>query len=355
MVDAIRIGFIGAGKVVESRHLPGLENVPGIELRQVWSRSTDNARRLAAAHGIAGVAADWRQVIDAADVDAVIVATPPLLHAEATVAALEAGKHVLCQGRMARNLLEARQMVAAAAERDDRIAALYPPRPGLKGDRVVRRLLHEESFVGQIQEVCVTSMKSLDPPEQYRWMDDPECVGVNAMTLGLWCEVLDRWAGPVERLAAFPGPGDRRRFTQTGDAIPAEVPTSLTLTAELECGARATYHFSTEAPFGAGDSIAIYGTRGALVYEMFADELRGATAGDTGLHTIDIPEDEVRLQSTDAEFAAAIREGTPVSPDFQDGLRYMSFCEAVALSCHTGEIVDVTDMEPTMRSWGRLL
>ena len=355
MVDTIRIGLIGAGGVVESRHLPGLSDVPGVALTRVWSRRRKNARSLAAAHDIGAVAKDWREVIDADDVDAVIVATPPVLHAEASIAALEAGKHVLCQGRMARNLLEARQMVAAAQRAAGLVAALYPPRPGLKGDRVIRRLLREGRFVGEIEEVRVASMVRLDPPDQYRWVDDPECVGVNAMALGLWCEVLNRWVGPAERLAAFAGLHASGRFTEAGEAAPSRVPSSLTVTAELEGGARASYHFSTVASHGPGNSIAIYGARGALVYEMFTDELRGSTEGDDGLRVIDIPADDVRLHTTDAEFVSAIREGTPVSPDFEEGERYMSFCEAVALSSHSGETVDVTDLEPTMRSWGELL
>jgi predicted dehydrogenase len=339
-MQSITIGLIGAGQVVDSRHLPGLEPVPDVRVSHVWSRTRQRATALASAHGIDRVVDDWRHILDADEVDAVIVAAPPVLHAEATVAALDAGKHVLCQGRMARNLQEARQMHAAAAD-SDRVTALYPPRPGLKGDRLVRRLLTAGEAVGEIRDVRVTSMTRVEAPAGYRWMDDPAVVGVNAMALGVWCEVVDRWVGPARRVSAF-------------CASERPVPTRIAVAAELDCGASATYHFSTEAGGGRGNQIAIHGTRGALIYEMFTDELSGVS-GDGDVVPIEIPDGEVRLQTTDAEFVAAIRDGTPVAPDFADGVGYMTFCEAVALSCHRGHAVDLAGLQPAMTAWGEPL
>ena len=66
----------------------------------------------------------WQGLIESPEVSAVIVATPPVLHAEASIAAFEAGKYVLCQGRMSRNLREAKQMVDAACRHSGLVAAL---------------------------------------------------------------------------------------------------------------------------------------------------------------------------------------------------------------------------------------
>ncbi len=68
----------------------------------------------------------------------------------------------------------------------------------------------------------------------------------------------------------------------------------------------------------------------------------------------DIPAQQIRLQ-TDAEFVEAIRNGAAVSPDFEDGVQYMAFSEAVAFSCHTGEMTDVSICEPKMKCWGQTL
>ena len=87
---------------------------------------------------------------------------------------------------------------------------------------------------------------------------------------------------------------------------------------------------------------------------MFGDMLRGATAGDDGLEEIEVPDDEVRLQTTDAEFVRAILHGGTVEPDFEEGVRYMEFTEAVVISAPTAQTVTLPP-EPAMEAWGQQL
>ena len=67
-----------------------------------------------------------------------------------------------------------------------------------------------------------------------------------------------------------------------------------------------------------------------------------------------MPADEVRLQTTDAEFVREILHGGSIEPEFEEGVRYMEFAEAVAISAHTGEAVSLPP-EPTMEAWGQPL
>jgi predicted dehydrogenase len=353
-MERVRVGIIGAGRVVRNRHLPALQKIPGVEVRQIWSRNPHKAGEMATEFGIPVVVNRWQEITDAPDLDAVVVATPPILHLPATEAALQAGKHVLCQARMARNLREAQAMLHAARA-SNLVTALYPPRPGLKGDRVMRRLLHEEGFVGEIQEVRVTGIDLKDDEQHYDWKADPEVVGINVMRLGMWIEVLNRWVGPATRVVAVGTCHRRQRKDLEGKWVEASVPDSLAVAAELECGATASYHMSDCAALGPGHSIEIYGSSRALVYRLFTDEIQGASVGSEMLQPIDISPEEERVQSTDADFIRAIREGTRVSPDFEEGLRYMEFMEAVALSLKTGTAIPVPPPQATMHSWGQYL
>jgi predicted dehydrogenase len=348
-MDKVRIGIIGAGWVAQNRHLPALAQIPDVELGAIWSRSADRAREVAAKFGIARCAADWRDITDAPDLDAVVVATPPVLHLPATVRALDARKHVLCQARFARNGREARAMVEAARN-SDRVTATYPPRPGLKGDRVMRRLIHDGEFVGTVREVRVTGL-SLEPKrEAYSWQADPAVFGVNTMSLAMWVEVANRWVGPAVRVAAIARTHRPERVTAGGTPAPAAVPDSIAVTAELASGATASYHLGTCAAFGPGASLEVFGERGALQYRFFAEEILGATAGEEKLRPIPIAPGEERAQTTDAEFVAAIRTGAPVSPTFEEGLRYMEFCDAAAVAAKTGRTVPVP-CETEIDSW----
>ena len=293
-MQRVRVGLIGAGWVAVNRHLPALQNIPEVDLNLIWSRSPEKAHDVAGRFGVRAAVDRWQDVIHSSQVDAVIIATPPVLHLPATTAALEAGKHVLCQARMARNLDEARKM-AAAAQASRLVTALYPPLPGLKGDRVMIRLLHGEGFVGEIREVRITGMSVDTDPESYlsyRW--DPQVSGINTMTLGMWNEVANRWLGPTVRVAAL------ARSHRRGGSGRMGVPDSVAVAAQLECGATASYHFSNWAAGSPGSRIEIYGDRGALVYRLFAEEIRGLTGDGTEFKPIPIPGAEQRVQDTDS-------------------------------------------------------
>lgn len=353
MRSRIRVGIIGPGRIACKRHLPALSKIPGVELSIVWGPHVEKTRQIADQYGIPRVVEQWQDVAESSDVDMVVVATPPILHAEATIAALNAGKHVLCQSRMARTLQEALAMYQTA-EGSGLVTSLYPPASGLKGDRVMRRLLHDEQYAGEIREVRVTGMDSAPPSEGYDWKTDPDMVGIQAMTLGLWAEVLHRWVGVPIRVVATGG-AHGRRMTRGGEWVDAVVPDSLGVAADLECGATATYHFSSRAGLPSRHSIEVFGSRGTLIYRLREETMWGATEGDTEVHPIDIPPNEIRYQTTDAEFVQAVREGTSVSPSFAEGLQYMQFCEAVAISLATGQSVTVPPASPMMESWGCFL
>ena len=94
------------------RRAAAIQQLPSLRLTVVASRSPDDAADFARQHG-ARAARDWAEAVASDDVDAVLVCTPPDSHAEITLAAVAAGKHVLCEKPMARTSTEAAAMVAA--------------------------------------------------------------------------------------------------------------------------------------------------------------------------------------------------------------------------------------------------
>ena len=78
--------------------------------------------------------------------------------------------------------------------------------------------------------------------------------------------------------------------------VDTTVPDSIGITADLKCGATASYHFSTEASYAGPHKIELYGSKGALVYTLFSDEVHGATAGMSSMQPIEPDADEIRLQ-----------------------------------------------------------
>ncbi len=110
----MKVGLIGAGGVGSTR--AGLvANTPGAELVFVADALPDRAARLAREYGAEAIT-DWRRVTESPAVDTVIVSASNDIHAPASIAALEAGKNVLCEKPLARTPDEARE-VHLAAER----------------------------------------------------------------------------------------------------------------------------------------------------------------------------------------------------------------------------------------------
>src|SRR5437867_3397429 len=103
MAQKVRIGLVGAGAFTTNRMLPGFQKLPDVEVTVVANRSRASAERVAAHFGIPRVAADYREVAASPDVDAIFIGAPPATHKEVTFAALDAGKHVLCQTRITTN------------------------------------------------------------------------------------------------------------------------------------------------------------------------------------------------------------------------------------------------------------
>src|SRR5262245_50313605 len=101
MPPMVGIGIVGAGSFTQARLLPNLQRLPGVEVVAICSRTSERVSEVARAFHIPIATTDRREVLTRSDVEAVLVATHPDSHCEIVSEALEAGKHVLCQTRMA--------------------------------------------------------------------------------------------------------------------------------------------------------------------------------------------------------------------------------------------------------------
>jgi UDP-N-acetylglucosamine 3-dehydrogenase len=110
---SLKIGIIGAGKIVRVRHLPETHSHPHAEVVAICDIVASRARELAVKYDCQAFT-DYLEMIENVEMDAVIVAATNTTHAEMTIAALNAGLHVLCEKPMATNLEDAQKMLAAA-------------------------------------------------------------------------------------------------------------------------------------------------------------------------------------------------------------------------------------------------
>ncbi len=339
MSKRVRIGIIGAGGIVKSRHLPALQAMPEVEIVAICNSSLESSQRFCAEFTPQAEPMEhWPHLVCRDDIDAIWIGTTPQLHSEITCYALRAGKHVFCQARMAMNLAEAQLMWEASMSNPELVAMLCPPPYGMKGDATVKRLLAEGS-IGKPHQVILHSLNGawLDPEAPAHWRQRVEISGLQVLSFGIYVEVIQRWLGDIVALQAD---GDVV-IPQRGDYT-VEVPDYLNVLCTFRNGARGNLIFSGVSAHAPQDAVEIYGTEGTLTYNFVTDEIRlGKRSGE--MQTILIPAHEAKEWTVERDFINAVLDPTAPrpKPDFLEGIKYMRVVQAAAESMDGGDVVRV--------------
>jgi predicted dehydrogenase len=338
--DVLRVGVIGAGANTTARHIPGLRALPGVEIVSVCNRSAESSQRVAQQFGIPAVYDDWRQLIEAPHTDAIVIGTWPYMHCRLTLAALQAGRHVLCEARMAANAAEARQMRDAAQARPHLVVQVVPSPFTLRVDRMVRRLI-ADGYLGELLAIEVRAGGAfLDPDAPLHWRQDFDLSGYNVMALGIWYEAVLRWVGEATRVTAMGKTFVKLRKDGNGMMRAVRVPEHLDVTADMACGAQAHFQISSVTGLAGAPEAFLFGSRGTLRFAQEGEKLYGGRRGDGALAEIDIPPELRGGWRVEQEFVNAIHGEEPVThTTFEDGVKYMEFTEAVARSMQAGAAV----------------
>jgi len=128
MSEPIKLGVIGAGWFASRRHLPDAVASPDVTVQALCRRDREPLRVLAEHFGVAQTFTDYQDMLESADLDGVVIATPHALHYEHAKAALDRGLHVLVEKPMTVRSDHARELVALAEEKGlVLIVALNPP------------------------------------------------------------------------------------------------------------------------------------------------------------------------------------------------------------------------------------
>lgn len=329
----IRIGVIGAGGNTRLRHLPGFQAIEGVEVTTVCNRSEASSKKVAEEFNISKIATDWRAIIDDPEIDAVMIGTWPNMHAEATIASLEAGKHVLTEARMARNLSEAEKMLDVANEHPDLVSQIVPSPFSLAFDKTIARMI-ENGDLGMLYEVFVEFSNGIlaDPMGPFSWRLDHEKSGVNTLFSGIMHEALLRWVKKNPEWVIADGliGTMARKDPETGEHRTVLIPDSLSVLARYPQGFKATYLFSGVTSSVQRSEVRISGSNGSLWLDLSESKLWFSETDSNKYEEVEIPESERGSWQVEQEFIDSIREGRPVThTSFEEGVRYMRFSQAV--------------------------
>lgn len=344
--QTLRIGLIGAGKNTRARHIPGLRAIPDVELVAVCNRRPSSTAAVAREFALPRTYERWQDLVADPEIQAIVIGTWPYLHCPITLAALEAGKHVLTEARMSVDAAQAHRMLAAARRYPKLVTQIVPSPYGLKGHNVMKELIQSD-FLGDLREVHVYSLSDAlaDPAAPLSWRQDAALSGYNMLSLGILHETLLRWVPPpVQILAQVHAFIPKRIDPESGVHRAVGTPDSVQVLTVLKNGARAVYQMSGVMPFNQGMGIELYGTEGVVHYDLAADRIWGVSRSSNveALEEIPIPAEKARSWQVEQDFVAAIRTGSPIElTDFATGVAYMEFTEAVARSAQLGTAVEL--------------
>jgi len=358
-MTSLNFAIVGCGSITLQNHLPGLALCP--ETKVVALCDTDQAclQRASQQTGVKVTSASYEEIVRRDDVHAVIIATPNFVHAPIALAAINAGKHVMCEKPLAMNYAEAMQMCRAAEAKNVRHMTAFTYRfvPAM------RYLAHLAKSGALGQPYHFRSCRLQDWGQRsLGWRQVAKLAGAGELgdmlshRIDFSLSLMGRWT----RLVA-----DTRRFIDSRQGQVSDLEDWVAILAEFESGATGVLESSKLATgrnesWRSRDYVELNGSEASYVFftERW-NELQVGKPGGGGLEKISVPEEFWKVPGSPRdprqgdplvtfrydqawEFVDAIRNQRTCSPSFLDGARAQAVMDAAMLSAKERRWVDVT-------------
>ena len=358
----IRVGIIGAS-FARDAYLPAFRHIPEAEVVALASHRIESAKAAAEPFEVPHVHDDWREMLAGHELDLVCIATPTDTHAPMTLAAIEAGAHVLCEKPTAMDAGEARSMLEAARAAGRLHMIDHELRFNPNRMRIAELIAGDE--LGEIRHVNIanTGASWNDPasrPKSDWWSDATRGGGRLGANGSHQVDLIRWWLGEPtavvgQALTVVPERVDKK----TGESWTATADDLAHFTLEMTSGALAQVFMSGVAAANVGNETQIFGSKGTLTLSNLDERLWFADAG-RGFEEITAPDPTAELDGLNKgiwnvsvtsalrELCAAIAEGRELrqGATFVDGLRNQMVLDAVRASTKSRrwEPLDLTSM-----------
>jgi len=325
MVDQLGMGVIGCGGI-SNAHLPAESTIEGMRTVAVCDLDENAARAAADKYDVPAVYTEYADLLSDEAVDAVAILLPHHLHRDCAVAAAAAGKHILCEKPMATSLQDVDAMIAAADEASvvlmiGQVLRFWPA-------NVRARELVLDGAIGEVKNIV---RRRYGKSQDFRsdWASDPAKAG-GWVLYGYGTHEVDMilWLTDATPEQVYATARKNNEWWHDYDELGIEL--------GLSNGAMASYHHSTNCPFGAWDCILV-GTEGAMLVEAERIVLND--------EVIEVPLDGPAAHvAQSAEFLRAVREGDEPQASGRSVRRTMVALEAAKVSIAEGRVVDASKL-----------
>lgn len=366
--STVSVGMIGTSWWADAMYLPALASHPSVQLQAICGRTEQKAQAMAQRWNIAQVFTDYETMLEQANLDAVVIATPNDTHYAMATQALEHGLHVLCEKPLALSYAHAAQMrdLAQAQGVVHMVPFTYRFMPTA---RYLKELM-DSGYIGTPYHLNMRYYTGFARETNYQWRFDVEKAGSGVLgdIASHFLYLADWFFGEIKTVTCQLGHIVERPPTRP-NGEPYTVGDDVTmLIVEFASGAYGVIHATAvcyeDTPFGQTHHMEFHGSGGTLYTYTDWDtvqQVKGARVGEGMLHELPIPDhiwgqarrDTVHNTYRDIfrqegfmiqGFIDGIVNGEQVSPSFEDGARIQQVIEAALLSHQRGERVTVASI-----------
>ncbi len=349
---AFGLAFIGAGAVVEHRHLPGLTRTGQGRAVSVFDPNDTQARKVAEAFEIPHVASSLEDAIAADGVEAVVVASPNSFHREAVEAAAAAGKHIFCEKPIATNLRDARAICDAAEAAGVVLFLGFHHR--FSAEHLCARRILDAGLIGDVRAFNSVTAEPIDTipggTSNYRFRPDE----------GGGLSLIDFGSHRIDQMRALLGEVEEV-YLQMGSVLPTHnLDDSAVLSLKMKSGALGSLNFQRFSRAYLSPTI-LFGPQGTLcIAPLIVNPFQSAPVSLFAERSaVDLPSDlqdwtrpegwwgewpagwvnlwPPRRNTFEAEFNSffqSIRDGQSAEVNGEDGYRGLEIILAGHLSFH---------------------
>ena len=174
MERIVNVGIIGCGGIANGKHMPALSKVPGVKMVAFCDIIIERAEAAAKKYGTpdAKVYTDYKELLKDESIEVVHVLTPNREHAELTIDALHAGKHVMCEKPMAKTAADAKRMLDAAKETGKKLTIGYQHRQ--KPQSIYAKEYIESGALGEIYYANCLAVRRRGTPNWGVFLNEEE-------------------------------------------------------------------------------------------------------------------------------------------------------------------------------------
>lgn len=357
-MSTLNFAIVGCGGITLQNHLPGLALCQDVTVSALCDADPATLERARQQTGVGVTSTRYEEIVARDDVHAVIIATPNFLHKPIALAAIAAGKHVLCEKPLALNAADAREMAAAADGAGVRHMTAFTYRfvPAM-------RYLHHLIQSGDLgQPYHYRSCRLQDwGTRPLGWRQVKKLAGTGELgdMLSHRIDFAYHLVGPMARLVA-----NVKTLTPMRGGQPNDTDDWVAILAEFQGGVTGVLESSKLASgrnesWRSLDSVEINGSEGSYEFTTGKwNELQMGRTGGPGLKPLTIPREFWTVPGSPRdpaqgdplvtfrydqawEFVEAVRQQRPASPSFHDGARAQAVMDAAIRSAETRQWVDL--------------